>query len=169
MTRLCGSRVFESNERNTRGGDKMRNLMRILVPSILISILFITGCTKNQLSKDTVDDGLVINSISFGLGGDLNKTLVSYNFDLMNKTKNAIIIKSVEPILSDNLNNRLVDNGLINEINKTINGSSSEIITGSFYLNTQGLDKQGIEKLNIELKKFRIITEQEIGIEINHK
>ncbi|WP_054025071.1 hypothetical protein [Bacillus sp. FJAT-28004] len=141
----------------------MRRFMQILLTSILILILI--GCSKNNPPEDVVDDGLVINSISFGLGGDLNKTLVSYNFNLWNKTRKAILIKTVEPILSDDLRKRLEDNELINEINKTINGSSSEVISGSFYLNTQGLDKQGIEKLNIELKEFRINSEQKIGIE----
>ncbi|WP_054024908.1 hypothetical protein [Bacillus sp. FJAT-28004] len=141
----------------------MRRFMQILLTSILILILI--GCSKNNLPEDVVDDGLVINSISFGLGGDLNKTLVSYKFNLWNKTRKSILIKTVEPILSDDLRKRLEDNGLINEFNKTINGSSSEVISGSFYLNTQGLDKQGIEKLNIELKEFRINSEQEIGIE----
>ncbi|MNH46922.1 hypothetical protein D3C79_1099230 [compost metagenome] len=54
---------------------------------------------------------------------------------------------------------------MINEVNRSINGSASEIFTGSFELNTQGLDKQAIEKLNIKLDKFRIITEQELGLE----
>ncbi|MBB6635295.1 hypothetical protein [Cohnella thailandensis] len=141
----------------------MSRFMQILLLSILFSILI--GCSNINQSKDVVDDSLVINSISVGFGGDLNKTLVSYNFNLWNKTKKAIFIMTVEPILSDDLRKRLENSELINEINKTINGSSSEVISGSFSLNTQGLDKQGIEKLNIELKKFKIISEQEIGIE----
>lgn len=141
----------------------MRRFVQILLLSVLFS--FFIGCSNINQPQDVVDDGLVINSITFGLGGDLNKTLVSYNFNLWNKTKKAILIRSVEPILSDDLRKRLEDSELINEINKTINGSSSEVISGSFFLNTQGLDKQGIKKLNIELKKFKIISEQEIGIE----
>lgn len=141
----------------------MRRFKLVLLLSILFS--FIIGCSDINQPQDIVDDGLVINSITFSLGGDLDKTLVSYNFNLWNKTKKAILIKSVEPILSDDLRERVGDSELINEVNETINGSSSEVISGSFFLNTQGLDKQGIEKLNIELKKFKIISEQEIGIE----
>ncbi|OAB38649.1 hypothetical protein PMSD_06445 [Paenibacillus macquariensis subsp. defensor] len=143
----------------------MRRFKHILVASVLCSMFIIVGCSNNSLPSDTSDDGLVINSISYSLGGDLDKTLVSYNFNIWNKTKNSIIVKTVEPILSDSLRKRLVDNKIKNEVNNTIHGNTSKGITGSFHLNTQGLDKQGINNLNIDIKKFRIITEQEIGIE----
>ncbi|KOR90313.1 hypothetical protein [Paenibacillus solani] len=141
----------------------MRRRILILLLSILFS--FSIGCSNINQPKDVGDDGLVIGSITFGLGGDLDKTLVSYNFNLWNKTKKAILIKSVEPILSDDFRKRVEDSELINEVNKTINESSLEVISGSFFINTQGLDKHGIKKLNIELKKFKIISEQEIGNE----
>ncbi|WP_019640777.1 hypothetical protein [Paenibacillus fonticola] len=137
----------------------------VLFLSILISIFLISGCNKNNQSEDVVNDGLVINSISIGLGGELNKTLVTYNINIWNKTRKTILIKSVEPILPEDLKQRLTDDRIINDKNKMVNGTSGEIITGSFYLNTQGLDKQGIEALNIKFDKFRIITEQEIGLE----
>ncbi|MNS99285.1 hypothetical protein D3C72_1336840 [compost metagenome] len=124
------------------------------------------SCSNNQ-SENVVDEGLVINSISFGLGGELDNTLVTYNFNIWNKTRKAILIKSIEPIINEPLKQRVIDSKLILEVNKTINGTSSEIFTGSFSLNTKGIDKQGIENLNIQLQKFRIITEQVLGIEAN--
>ncbi|KOP67288.1 hypothetical protein AMS62_20085 [Bacillus sp. FJAT-18019] len=143
----------------------MRRFVQILLLTILFS--FFIGCSNINQPQDVVDDGLVISSITFGLGGDLDRTLVSYNFNLWNKTKKAILIRSVEPILSDDLRKRL-DSELKADISITIDGSSSEVISSSFFINTQGLDKQEIKKLNIELKNFKIITEQEIGIE-THK
>jgi len=137
----------------------MRRLVQILLSSMLFS-LFI-GCSNINQPRDVVDDGLVISSITFSLGGDLDRTLVSYNFNLWNRTKKAILISSVEPILSDDLRKRL-DSELKADINLTIDGSSSEVISGSFFINTQGLDKQEIIKLNIELKNFKIVTEQVI-------
>lgn len=143
----------------------MRRLTQILI--CLILIVIIIGCNTINQSKDVVDDGLVMHSLSFGLGGDLNKTQVSYSFNLWNKTKKVITIKSVEPILSEDLLSRLEDSELINEINKTIQGNTSEVISGIFYLKTEGLDKQGILNLNIELKRFKVVTEQEIGAEMH--
>ncbi|MNE86925.1 hypothetical protein D3C80_1840630 [compost metagenome] len=124
------------------------------------------SCSNNQ-SENVVDEGLVINSISFVLGGELDNTLVTYNFNIWNKTRKAILIKSIEPIINEPLKQRVIDSKLILEVNKTINGTSSENFTGSFSLNTKGIDKQGIENLNIQLQKFRIITEQVLGIEVN--
>jgi len=138
--------------------------IRSLIFFIIICTLPISACSKSS-QADVVNDGLVINAISFGLGGEPNKTLVTYNFNIWNKTRNTVLIRSIEPVLSDALQQRLIDSEMINEVNRTINGSASEIFTGSFELNTQGLDKQAIEKLNIKLDKFRIITEQELGLE----
>ncbi|MNX56850.1 hypothetical protein D3C86_876540 [compost metagenome] len=133
---------------------------------IFICMYMLCSCSNNQ-SENVVDEGLVINSISFGLGGELDNTLVTYNFNIWNKTSKAILIKSIEPIINETLKQRVIDSKLILEVNKTINGTSSENFTGSFSLNTKGIDKQGIENLNIQLQKFRIITEQVLGIEVN--
>ncbi|MNU83358.1 hypothetical protein D3C71_730570 [compost metagenome] len=133
---------------------------------IFICMYMLCSCSNNQ-SENVVDEGLVINSISFGLGGELDNTLVTYNFNIWNKTRKAILIKSIEPIINETLKQRVIDSKLILEVNKTINGTSSENFTGSFSLNTKGIDKQGIENLNIQLQKFRIITEQVLGIEVN--
>ncbi|TVX96292.1 hypothetical protein [Cohnella terricola] len=137
----------------------IRSLFLIIICTFLIS-----ACSKNS-QADVVDDGQVINSISIGLGGEPDNTLVTYNFNIWNKTRNTILIRSIEPVLSENLQQRLLDNEIKNEVNRTINGSTSEIFTGSFQLNTQGLDKQAIEKLKIRIEKFKIITEQELGLE----
>ncbi|MEC0092317.1 hypothetical protein [Paenibacillus macquariensis] len=102
----------------------MRSFKHILVASILFSML-IVGCSKNSLPSDTSDDGLVIDSISYSLGGDLDKTLVSYNFNIWNKTKKSIIVKIVEPILSDDLRKRLLDKELKNEVNNTSHGNDT--------------------------------------------
>lgn len=133
---------------------------------IFICMYMLCSCSNNQ-SENVVDEGLVINSISFGLGGELDNTLVTYNFNIWNKTRKAILIKSIEPIINETLKQRVIDSKLILEVNRTINGTSSENFTGSFSLNTKGIDKQGLENLNIQLQKFRIITEQELGIEAN--
>ena len=130
---------------------------------LLIFFLVLTGCNTN----DAVEEGLVISSISFGLGGEVDETLVSYTFNLWNKSNQEVNVKTVQPILTDELNKRVKKDGLINKVNKKINENSSEEISGSFYLDTQGLDKEEILKLNIKLDKFRITTEQDVGRKLN--
>ncbi|WP_068618120.1 hypothetical protein [Paenibacillus tuaregi] len=145
----------------------MRNLARTVFSLIMLLILFTAGC-ENPNSRNMVDDGLAVNSISYGLGGDIKKTTVSYNFNLWNKTGKSIKVISVIPVISNDLIERLNGRPMVNEINRTIKGNSAEVITGSFYLDTEGLDKDQIERLNVKLQKFRIITEQVIGIEKNN-
>ncbi|PZD97708.1 hypothetical protein DNH61_00110 [Paenibacillus sambharensis] len=142
----------------------MINLKHIMSSLILASVLIFPGCNNTE-SIDVIDDGLVINSISYSLGGDLDKTVVSYNFNLWNRTENSINIISATPILTEELSGRLGNQSIVNEINRTINSNTSEVITGSFYLDTNGLDKKEIEKLNIELKQFRVLSEQTLGFD----
>jgi len=135
-----------------------------IISMVVVFVLLLLGCSKERELEDSSGNGLIIESIQMGLGGELNKTLVTYSFLLSNKTENPILIKEVEPILSEDLMNRIENKDqLINQVNQMIPGRSSKEISGSFYVRTQGLDKQGIINLNRELKNFKLITEQIIG------
>lgn len=125
---------------------------------MIVSIFILIGCNQ----KEKVKEGLVISSIQFGLGGELDETLVSYKFSLWNNTSQQITVKSIQPLLTDELNKR-VTSELINVVNLSLYENSSTEISGSFYMDTQGLDKQGIIQLNIKLDTFRVTTEQDIG------
>ena len=133
----------------------------------LFLILALSACSSSSVKGDeTIEDGLIINSISFGLGGsneDLDTTVVSYNFNLWNRTNKSIMIKTVEPILTSDLQDRLTDSNIKLDINKQVIGNSSEVVSGTFSLNTRGLDKEGILDLKINVKEFTITTEQVIG------
>ncbi|ANS75711.1 hypothetical protein AWM70_14795 [Paenibacillus yonginensis] len=143
----------------------MRKLKFNLLVIIIVSSFSLYGCNSN-LSKDRVEDGLVMSGLTTSYGGELDLTVVSYSFNIWNKTGRSITLKSVEPILQEDLISRLDRTPLINEVNKTITGGSEELIKGSFNVDTQGLDKEGILALNLDLKRFKIITEQELGVEI---
>lgn len=55
------------------------------------------------------------------------------------------------------------------DINEKIDGDTSEALTGTFKLDTKGLDKEGIIKLNINVKEFNIAMEQVVGMnEVNN-
>ncbi|RPK29515.1 hypothetical protein EDO6_00138 [Paenibacillus xylanexedens] len=79
------------------------------------------------------------------------------------------MIKAVEPILSKDIQERLIDRDIKLDINKKVDGDTSEALTGTFRLDTEGLDKEGIIELNINVKEFNIAMEQVIGMnEVNH-
>ena len=138
-----------------------------IISFFLFLLLALSACYSSNVKTDEiVEDGLIINSISIGLGGkeDLDTTVVSYNFNLWNRTGKSVIIKSVEPILNTNLQKRLIESNVKQDINKQLKGNTSEAFSGTFELNTTGLNKEQIMDLEINVKEFNISTEQVIEI-----
>ncbi|OMF44665.1 hypothetical protein [Paenibacillus amylolyticus] len=146
----------------------MKNQKRSMILLFLLMILAVSGCSSNSVKTDKIiEDGLNINSISIGLGGseeDEGITVVTYHFNLWNRTNKSIILKTVEPIISNEIQERLIDRDIRLDINKKIDGDTSEELTGTFKLDTRGLDKEGIINLNINVNKFNVAIEQVIGM-----
>ncbi|OMF10123.1 hypothetical protein BK129_04675 [Paenibacillus amylolyticus] len=151
----------------------MKNPKLSMFLIFLLTILALSGCSSSSVKTDEiVEDGLNINSISIGLGGseeDEGITVVTYHFNLWNRTNKSIILKTVEPIISNEIQERLIDRDIRLDINKKVDGDTSEELTGTFKLDTRGLDKEGIINLNINVNKFNIAFEQVIGMnEVNN-
>lgn len=151
----------------------MKNQKHAMILIFLLMILALSGCISYSVKTDKiVEDGLIINSSSFGLGEseeDAGITVVTYNFNLRNRTNKSIILKTVEPILSKDIQERLIDRNIKLDINMKIDDNSSEELTGSFKLDTKGLDKEGIINLNINVNEFNVAIEQVIGMnEVNN-
>ncbi|MFC6552850.1 hypothetical protein [Cohnella cellulosilytica] len=158
---------YGSKYKGLKGGSELQIYKRSFIGLFLISIILLNACNSGSVRmEEVVEDGLIINSISVGLGGneDLDTTVVSYNFNLWNRTDKSIVIKTVEPILTAELRDRLTDTNIQLDINREINKNSSEALSGTFMLNTKGLDKEGIMDLKINVKEFTVTTEQVIGV-----
>ncbi|MBP2244271.1 hypothetical protein [Paenibacillus xylanexedens] len=155
-------------KRKIKGVSKLKNQKRSMILIFLLIIVALSGCISSSVKTDeTVENGLNINLISIGLGGseeDEGITVVTYHFNLWNRTNKSIILKTVEPIISKEIQERLIDRDIKLDINKKVDGNTSEALTGTFKLDTKGLDKEGIIKLNINVKEFNIAIEQVIGI-----
>ncbi|MCF7755866.1 hypothetical protein KQ941_15550 [Paenibacillus xylanexedens] len=151
----------------------MKNQKHAMILIFLLMILALSGCSSNSVKEDEiVEDGLNINSISIGLGGseeDEGITVVTYHFNLWNRTNTSIMLKTVEPILGKDIQERLIDRDIKLDINKKVDGDSSEALTGTFKLDTRGLDKEGIINLNINVNEYNVAIEQVIGMnEVNN-
>lgn len=141
-----------------------RNFISVLI--ILIAILVVSGCSSNNSSKAEIDaPGLLFDSLTLALGGEGNPDLtkVNYTFNLKNRLNQPIMIKTIEPILTPELKERLTDSDITMKIDKEMIGDSSETISGTFYINTMGLSKEEILGLDIKVKQFKITSEQVIG------
>ncbi|MCP1182930.1 hypothetical protein [Paenibacillus sp. 1781tsa1] len=146
----------------------MKNQKHAMILIFLLMILALSGCISYSVKTDKiVEDGVNINSITIGLGEseeDAGITVVTYNFTLRNRTNTSIMLKTVEPILSKDIQERLIDRDIKLDINEKVDGNSSEELTGTFKLDTKGLDKEGIIKLNINVNEFNIAMEQVVGM-----
>ncbi|PQP82695.1 hypothetical protein C0Q44_14905 [Paenibacillus sp. PCH8] len=146
----------------------MKNQKRSMILIFLLMILALSGCISRSVKTDEiVEDGLIINSISFGLGESEENagiTVVTYNLNLRNRTNKSIILNKVEPIISKDIQERLIDRSIKLDINERVDGNSSAPVAGNFRLDTKGLDKEGIINLNINVKEFNIAIEQVIGM-----
>ncbi|MCL6660079.1 hypothetical protein PAEN_08545 [Paenibacillus amylolyticus] len=155
-------------KKKIKGVTKLKNQKRSMILIFLLIIVALSGCISSSVKTDeTVDNGLNINSISIGLGGseeDEGITVVTYHFNLWNRTNKTIILKTVEPILSKDIQERLIDRDIKLDINEKIDGDTSEALTGTFKLDTRGLDKEGIINLNINVNEFNVAIEQVIGM-----
>lgn len=142
-----------------------QQLYRVVAPLIVVlfAVLLLNGCSKSVQSEAARSDGLVVSSISYGLGGELDQTLVTYYVTIVNQSNKSVRIQTVEPVLRNDLEDKLVQNESAVTVNKSIEAGSSLEVTGSFNLNTQGLDKQGIENLHIRLDEFKVVAEHVIG------
>ena len=160
-------------KRKIKGVPELKNQKRLMILIFLLIILALSGCISSSVKTDEiVEDSLIINSISFGLGEseeDAGITVVTYNLNLRNRTNKSIMLKTVEPILSKDIQERLIDRDIKLDINEKVDGNSSEELTGTFKLDTKGLDKEEIINLNINVNEYNVAIEQVIGMnEVNN-
>jgi hypothetical protein len=137
---------------------------RFFISIILLSLLM--GCNNNQKFgiETSVEDGLVLNSIVYSLGGEPERTEVSYSVQIWNRTKKTVIIKTIEPIMDESITSKLINSNLNNEVQIELKSGAAERISGSFVLDTKGLDKEKISKLDYNSKSFKVTTEQEVSM-----
>lgn len=78
----------------------MKHCRTVVFCLIVVTCLFTAGCHSSS-SVAAGDNGLVINSIIYSLGGDLERSLVSYTVSLWNKAKTPIEVVSITPVISE--------------------------------------------------------------------
>lgn len=132
---------------------------------IITMSLAIIGCTSSNVNKtETVDNGIVVSHNFTSLGGESTEiTRVTYRIKLMNKLRKPIFIRTVEPIISKDIQDRLIDQDIKKEVDIEIESSESQDISGYFNIDTNGLSKEEIIKLETRITEFKILTEQIIG------
>lgn len=132
--------------------------MVILFICIIFSLI---GCKVSGDKSEIIADGIVIGQTFISLGGESTDiTEVTYRINLRNKLGKPISVLAIEPVISKDLFDRLIDDSIRLEVNKEIESNESEEISGHFKIDTKGLSKEEIMKFEIGIREYKIQTEQ---------
>jgi len=129
---------------------------------LFICIIFsLIGCKVSGDKSEIIDDGIVIGQTSISLGGESTDiTEVTYRINLRNKLGKPISIIAIEPVISKDLHDRLIDESIRLEVDRQIESNESEDVSGYFKIDTKGLSKEEIMKFEIGIREYKIQTEQ---------
>lgn len=142
-----------------------KSIMTIII-SILFTFIFFTGCsTKTQIQAK---GGLKINSWSSGLGSvngtNLDNTKFSYTVNLTNENENIIFIKSIQPSVNEKLKNKIISKDIVVTVNKDIKPNETTQINGEIIVDTKGLTKSDIVKLEPFITDIKVLSEETIRL-----
>jgi hypothetical protein len=142
----------------------MKFIKKIFIYFSLIILVLAAGCF-NEKAEYT---GIQISSLSTSIGaekeGPDNWQKVSYTVTLYNDTNQEIYISFIEPLLNNEIFERLVKQGTRLDINKRIEANSSLNVEGQFVFDAADLSKQEIAALKPIIKGFRLVTESVITL-----
>jgi uncharacterized lipoprotein NlpE involved in copper resistance len=138
-----------------------------IVISILCGFIFLAGCNNTKTQVQT-KCGLKINSWSSGLGGvneiDLDKTKFSYSINLTNQNENNTFIKSIQPSVNEKIKNKIISKDIVVTVNKDIKPNETIQINGEIIVNTKGLTKSDIVKLEPFITDIKVLTEETVSL-----
>ncbi|EOC99685.1 hypothetical protein [Caldisalinibacter kiritimatiensis] len=139
-----------------------KKTLKIIIVCASITFILLTGCA----SKETKVGLKVYNwssSIGAENGNSLDKTRYSYYIDITNENPKSLYIKSVEPIISENIKDKVLKAEIV-EVNKHINSNETIEVEGKIIIDTKGLNKTDIIELEPFITDIKVITEETINL-----
>ena len=142
----------------------MNNKVAIML--LLSVFLLLAGCSGNN-ALNTM--GIEINSLTSSIGAvgentnDFETQSFKYIMTLTNNDASDIKIVSVEPVLSQEFQDRVSDRDTVIHVNKTVIKGSSLDVSGEIVFDAKGLTKEQIISMEPFIKEIRIIEERIIN------
>ena len=115
--------------------------MRKTILWIFILIALMTSSCSPALAPSA---GIRITDVMVAIGGaegSVDQQVISYEVTLQNATQNDVILHWLEPVLSEKISDRLVDDSLRVSVEKTLEANSSLIVAGQFKVDSSGVTK----------------------------
>ena len=141
--------------------------MKLLKYSLILVLilLMLVGCSTN--TKEEIKNGIDIYSSTTSLGGvnnNTDETVFSYTLNISNNNAFPYTINSVEPILSKEILDKLIDDNVVVEVNKPIESNGYIEVEGKIILDTKGMSKKEISKFTEQITEYKISMETVIDI-----
>ena len=143
-------------------------MKRIMV--FLLVVLTISGC--GEKSKNVVSHDLEIESYYTSIGSlqvegnNDSRQRFEYTINIVNNDLSNRKIISVEPLLSDNFKDYVVEQKLVVEVNKVIASGEMIEVTGMIIFNADKLTKEDILDIKPFVNNMKIIEEKVIEVEL---
>jgi hypothetical protein len=162
---------IKSEERrltNNLGGFSMwkKSTKTILISILFIFVIFVV--CKNSKSQVEAKGGLKINGWSSALGSvnetDLDKTKFTYSINLTNENEKNISLKSIQPSVNEAIKNKIISNNPVVAVNKDIKPNETIEISGELLIDTKGLSKSDIVKLEPFITDIKVSTDETLSL-----
>lgn len=142
-----------------------KKLMMIIFS--LFTFVFFIGCSNTKVQVQS-KSGLKIYNWSSALGGvnenDLDKTRYFYSINLTNENEKTIFIKSVQPSVNERIRNKILSKEIVVDVNKNLKPNETIKINGEIIIDTKGLEKSDIVKLEPFITDIKVSTEETVSL-----
>ncbi|MBM7872081.1 hypothetical protein JOC70_003629 [Clostridium pascui] len=139
----------------------------IMIIFSLFILVFFSGCNNTKIEVQS-KSGLKIYNWSSALGGvnenDLDKIKYSYSLNLTNEEEKNIFIKSVQPLVNEEIKNKVLSKEIVVDVNQNLRPNESIKINGEIIIDTKGLGKSDILTLKPFITDIKVLTEETVSL-----
>ncbi len=144
----------------------MRKHRRSLVyaTAVILLLVFTAGCAESQQSSK----GLQISSMTSAMGSvdpdKFDEQKLSFTINLCNDSDQDTYISFLEPLLTADINGRIISGDTRVEVKKKVAASDSIGVDGEIVFDSSDLSKQDIIAMEPIITGFRVGTEELIEL-----
>lgn len=142
--------------------NKNRKMRIVLSLITILIIILLSGCFDNN--PDAPHEGIITYSTTTSISGDDGITHFTYNLVITNENKSKYTIESVNPVLSQKLRTRLIDDETLKIVDKSIESMESIEVGDVLSFSTEKLSKNEIEQLFEEIREYDIVFEKTMKV-----
>jgi len=134
---------------------------------VLILLLVASYAETADINSDDFVSGLEIPEMNTSLGSDgenTDKQIFNYTITLINTNEYEVAIKWVEPVLTNEMKERVLAEDLKVPVNKAIAPGGLVIISGQFSFDAEGTTKEQILSWEPILKAIHVVSEASLPL-----